>query len=146
MAVHFCLNPKQSEAWKQLALRDFVEQAGQSGFEDVGCVVADQCAFGLRHWKSKLLLKKPTLFVSNSPEILNALDRQCNQRHEHGEIVGKGHSELSGRWPKTCALPFSPAFVREGKMLTSGNQFPGPKCCFGPRLKLCGKAICFQLV
>ena len=92
-------NPIASEAFRQRPIAELLA-VSDPHCSDVFTGITDQCVFNLRHYRTNKLLKKPTRFVSNSPEVINALAHRCNGCHEHGEIVGGGDSSWSGRWTK----------------------------------------------
>ena len=65
--------------------------------------VSHGCRFNLRSISTGLLLKKPTLWVSTSPEICDALSLRCPNSsghvvHHHGECQGGQVSKAAGRY------------------------------------------------
>ena len=65
--------------------------------------VADQCMYGLTTWgsngKEMKSAKKRTKFMSNAEMICKELQRRCDGRHEHQELVS-GRAKDAARYPK----------------------------------------------
>ena len=96
-------NPKPSSAWK---MHDI------SGYP----AYIDQCRFGLRLFKGKKFVKKPTTIMCSSPEYAEILTTRCtcpkrsDGRHDHikGSFRSRdgtwiSHSSTCGAWtPQLC--------------------------------------------
>ena len=83
---------------------------------------ADQCAFGLKEHKSMMHIKKPTWFITTSPEISARLQRKCNGKHEHFQTSPNHRKELAAAriWPpKLCSE------ILEGSTATVRRKDPG---------------------
>ncbi|CAE7623747.1 unnamed protein product, partial [Symbiodinium pilosum] len=65
-------------------------------------VVLDMCAFGL-HAPDGTLHRKPTVILTNVPEIAEALSKRCTQDHPHMPLMG-------GQLPADAAK-YTPNFV-----------------------------------
>ena len=48
------------------------------------------CAYGLRHPKTKLPLKKATRLYVSSSRVAELLAKRCPGEHQHGKIAGSG--------------------------------------------------------
>ncbi|CAE7442520.1 unnamed protein product [Symbiodinium natans] len=82
MGVHFLIeNPYGTAFWKQPGL---LKLQALPGVEfRMGCM----CEFGLCDGHGQLL-KKPTGWLSDMPELLDELARPCSGQHEHGQCIG----------------------------------------------------------
>lgn len=85
-------HPANATSWQERCLSKLAKLPG------VHSCKTDQCAFGLHGDQG--LHRKPTRFISNSPEIIAALDRQCSKDHAHEPIVGGGRSLRSQAYPE----------------------------------------------
>lgn len=78
--------------------------------------VGHGCRYGVRNASNNLLLKKPTMWISTSPEICNALSLRCPNRaghvcHEHGECQGGQVANKAGRYTPQIAKAIHRGFV-----------------------------------
>ena len=73
-------------------------------------VESDQCMFGLKTWgtsKAKLKpAKKPTKCMTNSRAMGRELERKCDQKHEHQQLVD-GRAAAAARYPPGCVAPYA---------------------------------------
>ena len=74
-------NPLTSRAWLEQEVQQLMD------LEEVILVATDQCRFDLRSIDGGLH-KKPTGFLTNSPNIAEQLSKRCDGSHEHGVILG----------------------------------------------------------
>lgn len=80
--------------------------------------VGHGCRYGVRHRRSGLLLKKPTLWFSTSREIIEELSKRCKNMtcpgdHVHGMCMGgKDVTEHAGRYTPEIAKAIHKGFVR----------------------------------
>ena len=67
--------------------------------------VADLCQFGLTSVDSAgkpLPALKPTMFMSSSPAVLMKLDKRCQRRHSHQQLVDGRASKAALYPPRLC--------------------------------------------
>ena len=75
----------------------------------------DQCMFGQQvrgqdgTWGPA---RKRTGFMSNSPGIISAVSRDCNQRHQHVRLIG-GIARQAAHYPLRLVLAILTGFVRD---------------------------------
>lgn len=74
-------NPLTSRAWLEQEVQQLMD------LEEVILVATDQCRFDLRSIDGGLH-KKPTGFLTNSPNIAEQLSKRCDGSHEHEVILG----------------------------------------------------------
>ena len=55
-------------------------------------LIFDQYAFGAVHPLSGAPIRKRTILISNSPRILEAMDRHCSCTVPHGQLIGGSHT------------------------------------------------------
>eukprot|EP00435_Cladocopium_sp_Y103_P049590 s3051_g15.t1 len=83
---HFLLeHPLTSSAWLEDEMQRLMED------DRVLLVATDQCMFGLKSSAGNLH-KKPTGFVTNSPEIAAELEVRCDHRHQHEQVIGNNET------------------------------------------------------
>eukprot|EP00971_Amphidinium_carterae_P039990 785004-Amphidinium_carterae.3 len=64
----------------------------------VECIEFHQCMLGLVVENKRVL--KPTVIVSNSPEIIGQFEGlRCDGRHEHLQLQGRHRTSLAEKWP-----------------------------------------------
>ena len=77
-------HPANATSWKEVEMKELREDPR------VAEVVAHQCRFGQRARGraagERLLVKKPTRFLSSSPFLLRELDRRCRGGHAHQRL------------------------------------------------------------
>jgi len=74
-------NPLTARTWLENEIQQLMDR------DEVILVAADQCRFGLRSLDGNLH-KKPTGFLTNSPEIAQQLSLRCDGSHQHELILG----------------------------------------------------------
>ena len=74
-------NPLTARTWLEIEIQQLMDR------DEVILVAADQCRFGLRSLDGNLH-KKPTGFLTNSPEIAQQLSLRCDGSHQHELILG----------------------------------------------------------
>ena len=104
-------NPLCSKAWSVPAMKRIL------GHPEVYAGVGHGCRFNVRSSSSGMLLKKPTLWVSTSPEICDALSLRCQNtsghvHHEHGECQGGDVSRRAGQYTVEIAKAIHKGFVK----------------------------------
>ena len=89
-------HPSGATSWKLRSIKDLMFE------KNVEVVEADMCMFGMTtNVKGKeMAAKKPTKFMSNSPEIVRELARKCRGEHEHGWLVGGARTKKAAIYPK----------------------------------------------
>ncbi len=103
-------HPIGASSWQEDCIRSVVDLPG------FGRVTTHQCQFGqeITHGKHKgRPIQKPTGFLSNSPEMLKALDRRCEavrgqcSRPEGGEHfhLSGDHARRAARYPRELCRP-----------------------------------------
>ena len=78
--------------------------------------VGHGCRFGVRNCSNNKLVKKPTMWISSSPEICNALSLRCPNRaghvcHIHGECQGGQVAKEAGKYTPQIAKAIHKGFV-----------------------------------
>ena len=104
-------NPLASYAFKEAPIQRILRHP------DVSVGVSHGCQFNLRSSQTGLLLKKPTLWISTSVEICDALSKRCPTRpghvaHEHGVCQGHSVTSHAGRYTKEMAQAIHAGFVK----------------------------------
>ena len=64
----------------------------------VGITVSDQCEYGLTTWGpdgTPMPAKKPTKWMSSSPQMLECLSRRCAGKHVHQPLMGGRAAEAA---------------------------------------------------
>ena len=76
-------HPATATSWRMPEMEEL--RASPNAIE----TVSHLCAFGLETTVDgiKLLAKKPTRFLTDSPLISRELTRKCDKNHEHGHLV-----------------------------------------------------------
>ena len=91
------IHPASATSWSLKDITDVMDMEG------VDVTAADQCMFGLKTWgmdgKSWEPAMKKTRFMSNSPEILSELTRQCDGRHRHQQLL-LSRARPAARYPE----------------------------------------------
>lgn len=91
-------HPWTSKAWQEPCMQDLYNDPR------VFLVNGDQCCFQLRSPEGDLH-RKPTGWMTNNQTIAYALDRRCDQQHQHRAIEGSYHGVLrskhAGIYPNT---------------------------------------------
>jgi len=94
-------NPDGARSWSRRPMTEIVQDAR------VQRITGDQCQYGQESFKGDPV-KKPTGWLSNSPEILKKLEKRCRGRR--GECTrprGGRHASASGRVAREAAVyPF----------------------------------------
>ena len=91
-------NPLTSMAWSRRELKAVLDDLRLLS------VRADQCATGLRSLRDGLLVMKPTRFVTTAAALANILaTARCTKDHEHGSVMGHGHSAATGEYTEGLA-------------------------------------------
>ena len=103
-------NPLCSKSWAVPAMRRVLDHP------QVFAGVSHGCRLGVKSSATGELLKKPTLWVSTSPEICDALAVRCRNRpghvdHEHGECQGGNVSKHAGRYTPEIAKAIHKGFT-----------------------------------
>ena len=94
-------NPDKATSWQRPCLVQLMKD------ERVGRIASDQCQFGQQAHSGEPV-KKPTGWLSNSPEILKALSRKCAGRGGAcSRRAGGRHATAAGRIAREAAVyPF----------------------------------------
>ena len=74
-------HPLTSKVWPEKMMQELLTRT------DVQMVRSDQCMFGLTS-PSGIPLMKPTGWLTNSIGIFHALNRRCDEKHEHQHVLG----------------------------------------------------------
>ena len=88
-------HPKTAASWHTLPIKRILKMP------DVGTSTMDQCMYGLTTPgtnREPVPAKKPTRWMSNSPEMLEMLCRQCDKSHAHQHLVG-GRAAAASFYP-----------------------------------------------
>ena len=72
-------HPAGATSWRTPQVQEILH------LPNVRRITSDMCAFGMTQYDGQGpgLIKKPTGFMSNSPEILKQLSRRCDGMHRH---------------------------------------------------------------
>ena len=69
---------------------------------EVQVCIADQCMYGLRtpgkDWKTLMLAKKTTKFITNGPGIARELRRRCDKSHGH-QLLKQSRAKQAATYP-----------------------------------------------
>ena len=98
-------HPLTSTAWLENELQQLMAD------DRVILVVCDQCRFNLRSTSGNLH-KKPTGFITTSPEIAAELDRRCDQSHQHEQVLGRNHTGNRAKQAQVYPQPLVDAMLR----------------------------------
>ena len=73
---------------------------------DIGLVTCDMCAFGLRITdpEGEALVRKRSRLMSNSPEILKRLNKQCTNDMKEGSKPRHRHADTASGRSKACQV------------------------------------------
>ena len=84
------------------------------GGDDVWEVRTDLCMHGLVTWKKgvKMPSKQPSRFLTNSWCLADALDKKCDGRHKHIELM-EGRAADAAIYPKALCENISRAILRQ---------------------------------
>ncbi len=95
------VNPDQATSWQRTSIVDILQD------ERVKIAASDQCQYGQRS-RCGDPVRKPTGWMSNSPEILKKLSKRCHGRRGACSRRGGGrHATASGRLAREAAVyPF----------------------------------------
>lgn len=105
-------NPLPSESFKQPPIQRILSHP------EVYSGVGHGCRFGIRHKKSQLLLKKPTLWFATAVELCDELalrckNEQCPHHHIHDQCIGgREITEHAGRYTVEIAKAINRGFVK----------------------------------
>ena len=104
-------NPLASYAFREPPIQRILRHP------DVSVGVSHGCQFNLRSVQTKELLKKPTLWISTSVDMCDALSKRCPNKpgrlvHVHGECQGGHVSSYAGRYTKEIAEAIHKGFVK----------------------------------
>ena len=104
-------NPDQATSWNRAPLEDLLND------ERVKTATGDQCQYGQRTQCGDPV-RKPTRWMSNSPELLKKLSHRCNGRGgECSRRRGGRHVTVSGRLAREAAVyPFKLLSGDPGRM------------------------------
>lgn len=103
-------NPLGSYSFGERPIKEILED------DDVYVGIGHGCRYGIRHAKSKKLLKKPTLWFSTSPEICQELSLRCKGDHDHDMCMGgKVITESAGSYTPQIARAIHKGFIRTMK-------------------------------
>ena len=77
-------HPATATSWREKSVQKIASQEG------VTRITSDMCAFGMYQEENGTnhLVKKPTTFMTNSPQIAKRLDKRCDKGHSHTVLVG----------------------------------------------------------
>ena len=72
-------HPDSATSWSEPCVKKLLESEG------VSRVVSDMCVYGMEQEdeRGRALVKKPTAFMTNSPEIARRLNQRCVGGHRH---------------------------------------------------------------
>ena len=91
-------HPALATSWDEACMKRLLARSG------VERIVADQCQLGQETDKGEPI-KKPTGFLSNSPELLKALHHRCMGRHgQCSRRKGGNHAPCMGQTAKRAAI------------------------------------------
>ena len=82
-------------------------------------VKSDQCMFGLLSKEGKLV-KKPTGFLTNSPQVARELSRVCNKRHGHQPLKGGSRCRDAQVYPPELCKAICKGAAREREYRSRG--------------------------
>lgn len=90
-------HPRYATSWSSKELQKLMD------YPDVFAIAVDQCAFGLTVAKGRhrgRLAKKPTLLLTNVPEMAEFVERRCTKDHLHGHLLGGTAQEAARYTPQ----------------------------------------------
>lgn len=87
-------HPLAATSWRLPSVQRLAKEKG------VYLVHADQCAYGQHLPGDEALVKKPTLFMTNSPELARILGDRCSGQHEHRTLLGGGRAKKAQVYPE----------------------------------------------
>lgn len=90
-------HPRYATSWSSKELQKLMDHP------DVFAIAVDQCAFGLTVTKGRhrgRLAKKPTLLLTNVPEMAEFVERRCTKDHLHGHLLGGTAQEAARYTPQ----------------------------------------------
>ena len=65
--------------------------------------ISHLCQFGLKHPSSGHFMRKPTWWLTSSPEIAYQLDRKCLEDHQHVPTLGGSACKAAAKYPPALA-------------------------------------------
>ena len=94
-------HPAGASSWEETCIKGVLAKEG------VETTITDQCQFGQRSREGDPV-KKPTKWMSNCPEILEALSQRCRGQRGLCSKTGTPHRLCSGRVARDAAIyPFA---------------------------------------
>ncbi|CAJ1342518.1 unnamed protein product, partial [Effrenium voratum] len=104
-------HPLRAKSWTTTSLEELKERP------EVKAVTLDMCRFGLQTMPAK----KPTLIITNIPEIASALNRRCQGHHEeHQLLVGDRRANNAAVYPQ----PFVDEILKALRKHIRASHFP----------------------
>ena len=88
-------HPQTATSWKDDMMVKLLRE------KRISTTVSDQCEYGLMTPGPNgepMLAKKPTMWASSSPQMLQRLSRRCKGDHEHQHLVG-GRAKAAENYP-----------------------------------------------
>ncbi|CAJ1446793.1 unnamed protein product, partial [Effrenium voratum] len=112
-------HPLRAKSWTTTSLEELKEHP------EVKAVTLDMCRFGLQTPDSSrtrmMPAKKPTLIITNIPEIASALNRRCQGHHEeHQLLVGDRRANNAAVYPQ----PFVDEILKALRKHIRASHFP----------------------
>ncbi|CAJ1399663.1 unnamed protein product [Effrenium voratum] len=112
-------HPLRAKSWTTTSLEELKE------YPEVKAVTLDMCRFGLQTPDSSrtrmMPAKKPTLIITNIPEIASALNRRCQGHHEeHQLLVGDRRANNAAVYPQ----PFVDEILKALRKHIRASHFP----------------------
>ena len=98
-------HPLTSTAWLENELQQLMAD------DRVILVACDQCMFDLRSTSGNLH-KKPTGFITTSPEIATELDQRCDRSHQHEQVIGSNQTGNRAKRAQVYPRPLVDAILR----------------------------------
>ncbi|CAJ1434177.1 unnamed protein product [Effrenium voratum] len=112
-------HPLRAKSWTTTSLEELKE------YPEVKAVTLDMCRFGLQTPDSSrtrmMPAKKPTLIITNIPEIASALNPRCQGHHEeHQLLVGDRRANNAAVYPQ----PFVDEILKALRKHIRASHFP----------------------
>ena len=85
-------HPWGAKSWLEEEIMELIQKP------EVILVKGDQCRFGLLS-KEGEVVKKPTGFLTNSPQTAKELARECDGRHRHRQLAGGSRCQQAQVYP-----------------------------------------------
>ena len=88
-------HPESASSWQEPCVKKLLDSPG------VSRVVSDMCVYGMQQELQGVshLVKKPTAFMTNSPEIARRLGQRCDGGHRHITLIG-GRAKRAEIYPE----------------------------------------------